>query len=356
MKFNYNILSKYRSHLMGMAMIMVVFYHSTINVQTSKILTMIKNIGNSGVDIFLFVSGMGMYFSLKKSKSIREFYTKRVLRLVPVYFPIAFLFALYLFVNGQIAFKNFVLDAAALNFWFNQGFQYWYISASIVLYILTPLYMKYFFKYKNKTLFISLIIIIIINIICQTEELRHLRVFTTRIPIYIIGIKYGELCFEKRKFDVKSISVYLILAILGLSIFRYSFAYLQYNNELYCIEKISYTILTVPICIFTSIILDIIIGKFNLKFQILNIIGLHTLEIYTFHERVLNIFSRNKINIYTDYYNLINNIVIIVITFVISIFWSGCIKKISLLIHNNQKSRKSINVIMQKRSNTLINN
>lgn len=328
MNVNYNILSKYRSYLMGVAMIMVVMYHSTI-INTSLRCTLIKNIGNSGVDIFLFVSGIGMYFSLMKSNDIGKFYKRRLLRLVPIYFPIAFLYSLYLFSNRSIDFKVFLLNSTALSLWFNEGFQYWYISAIIVLYIMTPLYMKYFFKYKNKALFISLSILIIINIFCQLPNLRYLRIFTTRIPIYIIGIKYGELCYNKKTFGIRQAVVYVILAIIGFKIFKYSFINFQYDDNLYSLEKIAYVMLTVPVCLFIACFIDKIVSNCNFKFQLLNIVGIHTLEIYSFHERVLDIFK--DINIYSDYHNLINNMVVIIVTFCISILWHKFIQNMCSL-------------------------
>ena len=63
-----NILSKYRTHLMGLATIMILACHAVVyKVELPHIVLSVFNLGNLGVEIFLMMSGIGCYFSLSKS-------------------------------------------------------------------------------------------------------------------------------------------------------------------------------------------------------------------------------------------------------------------------------------------------
>ena len=74
MKYNLKNISNSRSFLFGIATLMILFFHSTIEIPGSnwflKIIGFIKQFGNTGVDIFLFLSAVGLYFSLKKDSNV----------------------------------------------------------------------------------------------------------------------------------------------------------------------------------------------------------------------------------------------------------------------------------------------
>ena len=65
MKSSLSLLSSYRGALMGIAIIWVMLYHLG-NIDVS-VISVIFGVGYGGVDIFLFLSGFGLYFSMSKS-------------------------------------------------------------------------------------------------------------------------------------------------------------------------------------------------------------------------------------------------------------------------------------------------
>ena len=66
MKSSLSLLSSYRGALMGVAIIWVMLYHlGDIDV---SVISVIFGVGYGGVDIFLFLSGFGLYFSLSKKE------------------------------------------------------------------------------------------------------------------------------------------------------------------------------------------------------------------------------------------------------------------------------------------------
>lgn len=69
MQFNVQDISKYRTHLMGIATLLVIFGHSAGNgVIMPDWMESLCGLASIGVDIFLLVSGLGMWYSLNNLK------------------------------------------------------------------------------------------------------------------------------------------------------------------------------------------------------------------------------------------------------------------------------------------------
>lgn len=96
--FSWGSLSRYRNELFGLSIIEILIFHFFENYFDSS--DGIKGIlyylgraydlflGSIGVEVFLFLSGMGLYYSLKKRKdnSIINFYKRRFKRLLPSFY------------------------------------------------------------------------------------------------------------------------------------------------------------------------------------------------------------------------------------------------------------------------------
>ena len=98
--FDLHLFSKYRSALMGLATIGILMCHAPANgVCLPFHLNSILGLGQMGVMVFFFVSGIGLYFSTRtmeyNSKSIIAWYRKRLVRL---FVPYVILYAPYLYI------------------------------------------------------------------------------------------------------------------------------------------------------------------------------------------------------------------------------------------------------------------
>lgn len=66
--FHVNDISEYRTELMGVATLLVIFGHSAGNgVVMPGWMESLCGLASVGVDIFLLVSGLGLWYSLQKS-------------------------------------------------------------------------------------------------------------------------------------------------------------------------------------------------------------------------------------------------------------------------------------------------
>ena len=84
MQFEVKRISRARQMCMGAAMLMVVFFHSGIGLQ-SEFGKFMKEMGDIGVDIFFIMSGLGIYYSLYQNGDALQFFKKRVIRILPAY-------------------------------------------------------------------------------------------------------------------------------------------------------------------------------------------------------------------------------------------------------------------------------
>lgn len=71
--FNVSDISQYRTHLMGVATLLVLFGHSAGNgVVMPGWMESLCGLASVGVDIFLFVSGLGLWYSLRSVQITRR--------------------------------------------------------------------------------------------------------------------------------------------------------------------------------------------------------------------------------------------------------------------------------------------
>lgn len=68
-KFCVHEISQYRTELMGVATLLVMFGHSAANgVVMPGWMESLCGLASVGVDIFLLVSGLGLYYSLRRAE------------------------------------------------------------------------------------------------------------------------------------------------------------------------------------------------------------------------------------------------------------------------------------------------
>lgn len=107
MSYNLELVSKYRSALMGMATIGILMCHAPANgVNLPFHLNSILGLGQMGVMVFFFVSGLGLYYSTRRMEyiicCIAAWYRKRFVRLFVPYL-IIYAPALYISMSDGIS-------------------------------------------------------------------------------------------------------------------------------------------------------------------------------------------------------------------------------------------------------------
>ena len=125
MNYHYKLISTERAALMGFAILWVMFFHSAADLSNIPVIGIIKRFGNLGVDIFLLLSGLGLFYSANKisyennniAACIKNFYIKRLLRIVPATIVCMFPWYLYLYRNESVNPIRFIADISSISYW-----------------------------------------------------------------------------------------------------------------------------------------------------------------------------------------------------------------------------------------------
>lgn len=263
-----------RAYIMGIAMLLVIVYHFVCWVGFGVLLFPFRW-GYIGVDIFLFLSAIGLCFSYPQY-SYKEYIKRRIVRIMPLYILAAIVDScFYIYTGqGQLNLWDWFCNLTSLSFYNIGGFQRdWYLSSLLLLYIIFPVLYKLVNKYTIYGVLVSLLIALF-AVGCISMNWRY-NCLISRIPIFLFGIytfnyfqnKYSEDNYRR----IICIASMLGVLLLGLAMLRIvPYYYLS-------------TALIAPIfvCIISSLykliskkILYIIqfVGKYSLEFYIANII------------------------------------------------------------------------------------
>jgi len=275
-------ISRYRNELMGMAMFFVIFFH--VGLPRYDLFFGLRRIGNIGVDMFLFLSGIGLWFSWSKTPSVKHFYLRRFFRIYPCWFIIACLFYIPRFHGGSFHEWMWLIGELTINsgFWLHGELSFWYIPAIMVLYVFAPFYMELIKRHPIYQWLPVVMILwcILVQYIPPIHHLvGHLEIFWSRMPIFFIGIDMGEMVRQKEKLDGASIWMILLVFLMTLlsSIFLEQNLHGQF--PLY-VERMLY----IPLTVTTVLLLNRLFRRtpkwFNLFF---GQIGTLSLEAYLIH-------------------------------------------------------------------------
>ena len=288
---NFNIFSKYRSILSCAAIVAIVWHHlpggTFICVGGSFTLeyisTFLQFIGDIGVDIFIFISGLGIYYSLTKNNNPAQFYKKRALRIIPINI-ISVILAVLFFCNMTRA--QFLGNILMIGQWFDIGFQlFWFIQLIIILYLLSPIFFKIINRYSGLLLtFLGLLIITILNYIIIGKS--DWIIATTRIPTYLLGMYIGQLSLKKQTIPLLLEGILIFFAITG-AVLLWWFVN-EVDPTLYAVQAsglkyYTYFMMVPGVAIVITRIAQLIECHSQFIFSILNIIGTHTIGIYLSH-------------------------------------------------------------------------
>ena len=148
MKYSWGDLSKYRNELFGLSIIQILIFHYFENYfnlgDNNHIITIIGKtynytLGDVGVEIFLFLSGMGLYFSLTRNDSINEFYIRRFKRILPTFLIVSVVYYFWLnFVYKDTGIFGFLQSELFLNFFKDHDTTYWFILLILLMYLIFP--------------------------------------------------------------------------------------------------------------------------------------------------------------------------------------------------------------------------
>ena len=171
--------SKYRTELMGIAIILIMLSYSNVVIPVSALsngYNTVKSIAQGGVDIFLFLSGLGCYYSLKKHGSVLSFYVRRIVRIFPTYLLIVpFRIVVDVLEDGYTP-LGAVRRYSLISFFLDGTLVTWFLAGLILLYFLFPL--MYIILIKKEKAFLGILLLYTV-ILCMFPYLQKKGVVIT---------------------------------------------------------------------------------------------------------------------------------------------------------------------------------
>ncbi|MBR1545526.1 MAG: acyltransferase [Prevotella sp.] len=204
-------LSRYRGELMGAAILFIILFH--VELPRHDIFFGLRRCGNIGVDMFLFLSGIGLWYSWTKNPSFKQFYKRRLLRIFPTWLVVSSLYYIPRF-NWQTGSVIDLIGDITINwdFWLHDELTFWYIPAIMMLYLWAPPYMRLIERHPTYRWLPVLMIVWCICVQWVTpihQAVGHIEIFWSRVPIFFLGINCGE--WVKRDTQIEKSAFWLIL-------------------------------------------------------------------------------------------------------------------------------------------------
>lgn len=315
----YNVLSKYRAVLMGLAILSIIFFHFTedciSNGYNINFITVYYKtyIGSCGVDVFLFLSGFGLYYSFKKNSDVKRFFQKRFSRVLIPYILVAF--PCY-FLKDVVLQKKHILyvlkDVLFVSFFDSGDRWFWYIFLISLCYLMYP----YLFRYIDsshsvgfmKDVWLVCTAIGVLFLVGNPPFFANINIALLRIPSFFAGSMIGKAACDEKEIPKGMIGL-VIVSVLLLPVGKTSELLLsRYIFGLFGIVMFS--------CV--AVVLEWMDRrgmKFSLIKRLLEWFGTYSLELYLVHVAV------RKFMLYAGYptYRVRYECVLIVLSIVVSV-------------------------------------
>ena len=296
--------SKHRAQIMGFAAMWIFVFHVRNEIllfdnlpkwsflpYVGNVDIYFDNIGFNGVDMFLFLSGWGLYHAIKKH-SLLVFYKRRYRRLILPFIAASLIPAVYYrwdilrlvkAVTGWTFLTKDVLEPK------------WFVPAIALMYLFFPLYYWLFEKVPNKYILTAAAVVLwtaVSFVIPLVTSRTDISGPVGRIPVFIIGVFFGWLTFNGKELGKASWIVILILLVLG------------FQAEYYvCFEKAELLNPTITIglpgmliapsmCFITGYVF-MLLDRIRIIQKAYRFMGLMTLEFYCVQDII--IFVRDEI-------------------------------------------------------------
>lgn len=278
---NYN---KYRTSIMGFSIIIIILFH--YNGLGITFVDYFTSIGWCGVDFFIFLSAIGLTFSLNKDSSTPRFYKRRIIRIIPTWWLLITAFWMIGVIFDEPR-PNSILDIilyyTGLGWWVNGYFENfrnvcyeWYVPTILLFYVTTPYLNRLQTKSLNYLLIAAVLMVLLFPIFHIGDSIYWSY---QRIPIFILGILYArKMIRQLTSSSVVKIRINICF-ITGLILFILS-RIIQFDNIIFTlsIQRIA-VLLSTP---FVLLLISKGVEYTNTK-KIFSLFGVLSLELYLLH-------------------------------------------------------------------------
>ena len=248
---------------MGLAMIAIIIFHHGFTV-IPGITAFFSRFGLWGVDVFLFLSGFGCVYALKKYATT-TFYKKRLVRLLPACLVAGIVVVL---IN-----LHFGAERTEAPLWCRAlSLHRWYIQAILICYVICPWAYIVIRRYKVFGLILLIIACLLASLFVPSVGFLKFSWIVGRIPVFLIGIYVAE-------YDLTMSWWQCIVSMLCLA----AAVVLRLKGGIGIIQWPYLLAPAIPLVCMALCRLKTIADKMNVS-SVIEVFGACSLEIYLIHE------------------------------------------------------------------------
>lgn len=280
---DYSLLSRFRSELMGAAMLWVMLFHAIDLEFSFAPLNWVRAAGFGGVDIFILLSAMGLTMSLgRREQEYFSFMARRARRILPAYLVVMLPYTAYLAYTGTGHWSALVWNFLLVGYWIRcPGAFNWYVSGAMTFYALTPPTFSWLDSKRQRGQLLPWTggAIALSFLFCRLlihEGYWYILDFCYRIPVFLLGMALGFFILDHRRFGRRDLIFWLLWSGLGL---LYLMAHLAWKDVSDIVPLCPlFLFSTVPMCLVLCLCFQHLpLGSLR---RFLRLVGENSLEIY----------------------------------------------------------------------------
>lgn len=289
-----NGISKHRTIFMGLAILCIMLCHNTIAVPEafSDIRRVPSQILQCGVDVFMLLSGLGLYYSFNKNSDIVSFLGKRYVKIFPPYIIVVALYGILRIVfQKDITFAQYTWKFSPFSFFVEGELSLWFVPAILLLYTIFPcLYSA--LQHNSKNFVISCFIVVLICFCIPflqwpTAITVINSILITRLPAFLSGMIIAKAILDNKNVKIPIIYIWITL-IISTVLIVYSLV-LRYKDY-WLVGRVLFLPFTFSIMLLLAAFMENH-RPVNILYKSFSFLGGLTLELYLFHERILAIIN-----------------------------------------------------------------
>lgn len=274
----------FRNLWIGIAMLWIVFFHGSLE-NLSEGLALFKNFGYAGVDICLFASGIGCYFSLEKDPDILRFLSRRAKRLGPTYLCFILPWLLWKEWISSMPFQAVLGNLLGIQTFISWDYHFnWYIGGLVLYYFAMPYLKRLTDSCKDirQDLLVWLCLAVMTISFWNSE---NSIVILSRFPVLYSGMVFGKLAKQGYVLKGKDYLVMRFAALVGVSallVCQFRFPALLWNCGFYWYP---FALIVPGSCVFFSWLAEKMEKCKALRWlkKVLEVVGIYSFELYLIH-------------------------------------------------------------------------
>lgn len=246
----YNVLSKYRTELMGAAIFWVMLFHAYDLDLSFRAANWLRAAGFGGVDIFILLSSMGLVMSLsRREQDYSSFMARRAGRVLPAYYLVMVPYTVFFILYHGGHWSALIWNSLLLYYWIRPlGAFNWYVAGAMTFYAVTPACFRALRRSRHREGLTAAVVLgglAVCQVILQEGYWNTVDVMY-RVPIFFIGLLLGFYVLEGRKLGGKDLLFWCGWFALGVG---YLFAMRLEQDTLILPLCHLFLFTTVPMCL-----------------------------------------------------------------------------------------------------------